>query len=359
MKKDDLEIDDLDIEENNEDIVEEIEIDPDDYGFDEEDFEVKKTSGKRAKNGRRKPIMPFIIIGVVVIVGIFLVIRLSIWNKGVQSDYNPDEDTSEYDVEPTDYIQPLSAEQLAGKTDDGVTTILTLGNSPFSDNYDDNNLAKAIAKEYNATVINGGFDESYITLKNATYDSEYEEDGVSLVNVINALVTGDFSIVRDGASQVSDTAIRACEILEGLDMSSVDAIFIMYNLEDYQDHRPLGSEDKEDVTCIYGALYSSIKAIQEKYPYIRIVMLSQPAGGVTIDNFYVDGDKYDIGCGTLSDYVTFETQAVASRGASFIDVYYGAINVDNRDEYLYDDYHINDAGAEAIAKRVKKLVTLQ
>jgi len=360
MDRDDLIIDSLDnIDDADEDIVEEIEVDPDDYGFDEEDFESNNHRGHKVRRGRRRPIVTWIVGIVALVVIVFVAIRVIKWNKGVASDYNPNEDTSEYDVEPTDYIQPLSAEQLAGKIDDGVTTILVLGNSPFADNYDDNNLAKAIASEFDATVINGGFEESYITVQNANYDTEEEEDGVSLPNVAKALVSRDFSTVRDGASQISETAIKVCDTLENTDMSSVDAIFIMYNLEDYRDHRPLGSEDKEDTTCIYGALYSSIKAIQDAYPYIRIVMLSQPAAGATVDDFFVDGDKYDIGCGTLPDYVTFETQAVASRGASFIDVYYGAINVDQRDKYLCDDYHINDDGAKAIAKRAKKLITLQ
>lgn len=343
---DELELEDLDIEE--------VDID---YGFSEEDFEGGNHRGRKIKKGRKKSYAQYIIGAVALVIIAIVVIRIAIWNKGVASDYNPDEDTSEYDVEPTDYIQPLSAEQLAGKVDDGKLTFLMLGNSPFADNYWDNNLAKAIGETYGAEVINAGFEDSYITQSTADYSIDEPEDGISLYQVSKAIASGDFSIVKEAAATQSDTVKASADILSGVDMTSIDAIFIMYNLEDYQDHRPLGSEDKEDITCIYGALYSSIKNIQEAYPYIRIVYLSQPAGGVTIDNFFVDGDVHDIGCGTLYDYVTFETEAVASRGASFIDVYYGAINVDDRDKYLVDDYHINDDGAKAIANRVKKLIT--
>jgi len=339
--------------------IEEIEIDPDDYGFSDEDFEVSDHRGHKVRRGRRKPILQYVIIGIVVSVIVFLVIKVAIWDKGQASEYDPNEDTSQYDIEPTDYIQPLSAKELEGKTDDGRTVIMTLGNSPFADDFEDNNLARELAKAYDAEVINGGLEESYITLKNSKYDPDYEEDGVSLVNVVNALVTGDFSIVSAAAAEISDGNVRAVDRLKAADMTKVDAIFIMYNLEDYRDHRPLGSEKLDDPTSIYGALFGAIKAIQEAYPYIRIIVLSQPAGGVTVDGFFVDGDIYDIGCGTLSDYVQFEIEPVASRGASFVDVYYGAINVDQRDKYLKDDYHINDAGAKAVADRVKKLVSLQ
>lgn len=328
------------------------------YEFDSEDF-ASNHNGKKIKNGRRKSISHFIILGIAIIIIIFAVVKVVKWNKGIKSDYDPTEDTSEFDVEPSDYIQPLSGEQLSEKQDDGVTTILTLGNSPFSDNYKNNNLAKALGDEYGANVINVGFENSYITQSQAEYSEDKPEDGVSLYQVALALSTGDFSVVSESAEKLGEDAQISAATLKSVDMTKVDAIFIMYNLEDYRDHRPLGSEDKEDVTCIYGAIYSALEKIQEAYPYIRIVMLSQPAGGVTIDNFFVDGELHDIGEGTLADYITFETSAAASRGVSFVDIYYGAINIDVRKKYLVNDYHINDDGAKAIAKRVKTLIELQ
>lgn len=311
---------------------------------------------KRGVNIMKKEYIIQIVIGALaLLLVVFMVVKVVNWNKGKDSDYNPDENNTEFDVEPTDYIQPLSAEQIAGKVDDGATTFLCIGNSPFADNYSDNNLAEALGEVYDATVINAGIAGSYITQKNAEVSADYIEDGVSLYQMATAIGSGDFSTVKATAESMGDEARAAVSALENTDFTKVDAIFIMYNLEDYADHRPLGSESVEDVTCIYGAVFKAIQAIQEAYPYIKVIMLSQPAGGITIDNFYVDGDKHDIGCGTLTDYVTFETQAVASRGACFVDVYYGAINIDQRDEYLYDDYHINDDGAMSIARRVKKL----
>ena len=57
--------------------------------------------------------------------------------------------------------------------------------------------------------------------------------------------------------------------------------------------------------------------------------------------------------------MTFELTAAATAGASFVDIYYGAVNVDQRDEYIKDDYHLNDAGAKAVASRVHQLIQLQ
>jgi len=77
-----------------------------------------------------------------------------------------------------------------------------------------------------------------------------------------------------------------------------------------------------------------------------------------VDDYYVDGDIHDLGNGTLSDYLAFEAEAAISCGVSFIDTYFGVINVENRDQYLVDDYHLNEAGCNAIADRVKKLIVL-
>jgi len=330
-----------------------------DYVFDDEDFETNDHHGYKVRKGRKRPFGHFIVIGIALLIIILVAIRVVIWNKGVDSDYDPNEDTSQYDVEPTDHIQPLNDLQLEGKNSDGKLTLLTIGNSPFADDYDDNNLAAAIAKAYKADVINVGMEDSFITQKNTSYDKDSPEDGISLPQIANAIASGDYSIVKEAAGNMSSQAEEAAELLSKTDMSMVDGIIIMYNLEDYKDHRPLGSEGLDDPTSIYGALYGSIEKLQEAYPYIRIVVLSMPAGGVTIDDFFVDGDIQNIGCGTLSDYVTFEIEATATRGASFVDVYYGAINVDQRDKYLVDDYHINDKGAKSIANRVKKLITFQ
>lgn len=351
MKKEKFDID------NELNIDDEFVID-DEYGFEFNDELILKKNGSRVKHGKKSNGIHFVFFGIVIIAIIAVIVRVAIWNKGTTDDTAvvTDED---FDVEPNDYIQPLNAAQMEGKPDDGTNTILTLGNSPFADGAPDNNLARALAEAMDATVINGGIEESYLTQKNANYDSDYEYDGVSLYQISKALCDRDFSIPLSAASEVSENAVDTVKMLETVDMDVVDCIMIMYDLSDYVDHRPLAaSEDATSVDNVYGALYSSLKLIQERYPYIRIVIISTPSCGKTIDDFFVDGDTYDLGNGTLTEYMTMELMAVSNVGVSFVDIYYGAINVENRDSYLYDDYHINDNGAALIAKRVAKLIKL-
>lgn len=321
--------------------------------FNEEKKE-EEASGKKKWNGH------MIFFAVVALLFVFAIVRLVIWNRGIDSGYDPNEDTSEFDTEPLDYIQPLNSAQLADKPDDGVTTIFCLGNSPFADNGGDNALAKAIGERYDATVINASFPDSYASVKLTNYDvDESPEDGISLYHVTNALVNGDFTMVDTAAAELSDEVQAQAEYIKTVDLSTADMVVIMYDLMDYVDHRSvMDPNDAENILTVAGSIQASAKLIQEKYPYIRIVVLSTPACGKTIDNYYVDGDVHDLGNGTLTDYLGHTVAAATSCGISFVDTYFGVINVDNRDQYLYDDYHINEDGCNAIADRMAKLIVL-
>lgn len=337
--------------------------------FDENEFDddlFQKANGLRKEEeieekaqDKKKWIGHITFFAVVLCLFVFAIVRLVIWNKGIDSGYDPNEDTSEFDTEPLDYIQPLNSTQLESKPDDGVTTIFCFGNSTFADNGDNNQLAKAIGQRYDATVINCSFPGSYQSVKFVEEGNSFPANGLSLYNVTNALVNGDFTEVDYAAGELSDEVKAKAEYLKTVDLSTADMVVIMYDLSDYIDYRPVyDPNDTDNLLTFAGSLEASIKLIQEKYPYIRIVALSIPASGKTVDDFYVDGDIHDLGNGTLSDYLGYEANIATSCGISFIDTYFGVINVDNRDEYLIDDYHLNEAGCNAIADRIKKLIVL-
>lgn len=336
-------------------------------GFDENEFddelfeqfnEEKKDEQMLA--GRKKISGHAIFFAVVGCLLLFAVIRLAIWNIGEDSGYDPTEDTSEFDTEALDYIQPLNSTQLANKPDDGETTIFCFGNSTFADNGDNNGLARAIGERYDANVINASFADSYQSMKYTIYnEDEFPEDGLSLYHVTNALVYGDFSMLDTAAARVSEEAVAKVDYLKTVDLSTADMIVIMYDIMDYVDHRPVVDlNDPTNLLTFTGSLQASVNMIQKNFPYIRIVVVSIPACGKTIDDFYVDGDLHDLGNGTLSDYLGHEANTAISCGISFIDSYFGVINVDNRDQYLVDDYHLNEDGCNAIADRIKKLIIL-
>jgi len=320
--------------------------------------ELKKTSTPKKKKKvikkKKKQNLNFHLIFfiVVIVLFVFAIIKFAIWNKGEDSGYDPNEITTEFDVETMDHIQPMDTSRFEGIEDDGVTTILCLGNSPFADNKGENGLAQTIGKKMNATVYDGSFAGSFLTMYNETYQETYKPDGLSLYPIVKAICTGDFSLVERVADTMGDTEVATANMLKNLDYNTVDMLVIMYDLSDYTGNRPLYSAtDKNDLITWTGSLNASLELIEETYPHIRTVILSMPACGANIDGFYVDGDKFNLGNGTIPDYLNYQMNVVLANGVSYIDNYYGVITVENRDEYLTDGYHLNEKGIEAVADR--------
>lgn len=307
----------------------------------------KKIIKKRRKNNYNFHLIFFLI---VIALFLFAIIKFFLWSKGETSDYDPNEVTTEFDVETMDYIQPMDSSRFEGIEDDGVTTILCLGNAPFADNKGENGLAQTIAEKMGGVAYDGSFANSLQTMSSDSSKDNAHMDGLSLYPVVSAICNNDYSIVETIAANVGETESETVDMLKSLDYSKVDMLLIMYDLSDYISKRPLYNPDaKYDVTTWAGSLYASLELLEKTYPHIRTVILSMPASGKVVDGSYVDGDQNNLGNGTLPDYLNYEVMVAMENGVSFIDNYYGVINVENRDEYLVNDYHLNEKGIEAIA----------
>lgn len=289
---------------------------------------------------------------IVLVLFVFAFLKLFLWNKGKDSGYNPDEISTEFEVETMDHIQPMVASRLEGAKQDNVTSILFLGNSPFADKKGEGGLALAIADKMNAVSYDGSFANSFLTTLNKTYQETYKPDGLSLYPIVQAICSGDFSLVERVAKTVGDTEVDTANLLKAIDYSAIDMLVIMYDLSDYIAGRPLYNPNEDtDLATWTGSLTASIRLLEETYPHIRVVFLSPPASGQTIDGFYIDGDKQNMGNGTLVDYVNYANNVALANGISFIDTYYGIIPVDQKEEFLVDEYHLNEKGIQAIADR--------
>lgn len=284
---------------------------------------------------------------------IIMVIRLAIWNRGQRTGYDPNENTTEFDVELLDYVQPLDPAVLKGREDDGVTTILALGNDPLADDRTEDGLAALIEKESGAVIYNCAFPGSTIAMKNAEYNSNYPLDGLSLYWSAAALCNQNFdlmeAVVRDLNSESANEALKT---IKSVDLTKVDALIIMYDLQDYMGRRIVYDENNHrNLNTVYGALNATIQLFQEEYPYIRIYMLSPTYGTFTEgDGTTYDCDRDDLGNGTLVDYINWELEACRSNGITFIDNYYGAVSMDHPD-CLTDGFHLNQEGRQRVADR--------
>lgn len=307
----------------------------------------------KEKNGFHINIHIILLCAIVLIAG-FSAYRLYKWNKGVPSDYDPNYQTTDFDVEAMDNIIPLAPDKLEGYEDDGVTTILCLGDDPFSLDQGEGGLAEQIAAKTGATVYNGAFTGTTMAAQFESYNDGYILDAFSFSYVAQSLASGDFDLMKTAATYSYDEAFpRTTAMLEGLDMNSVDLICIMYDGSDYINKRPCDDPNAPESTITYtGALRAGVRAIQEAYPHIRIVVMSHTfCHTINEEGNFENGDRVDLGNGTLSHYLQKELDAASDCGVSFIDNFYGSINEDNYLDYMTDYIHFNDAGREVLADR--------
>lgn len=295
-----------------------------------------------------------VILSAIVIIALFCVYRLYKWNKGVPSDYDPNFQTDAFDVEVLDTIIPLAPDKLEGHEDDGKTTILCLGNDPFSLDKGETGLAEQIGAKSEAVVYNGAFTGSTVTAVYPAYHNDYYMDAFSLSYLANGLCTGDFSLIRAAANYSYDPDfIPTVEMLQDLDMNSVDILCIMYDGIDYVNK--MTSDDPNDpysIIAYTGALRTAIEQVQETYPFIRIVVMSHTfCFSLDEEENFQNGDRVDLGNGTLSHYLRKEIDVTGDCGVSFIDNFYGSVNEDNYLDYMRDYIHFNDAGRELLAQR--------
>lgn len=300
-----------------------------------------------------------ILLAAILIIAAVSIIKLIIWNRGTQSDYDPNNLAEGFDIEALDTIIPMSESLLTGREDDGVTTILCLGNNLLTDETGKGGFTSLLADETGATVYNGGFPESTIGARYSTYNESYPRDNFNLPYVAESICTRDFGRLEAAAATEQDAKyMETVETLKSIDYNKVDMIAIVYDAADYLTLIPSDNpNDPYELSTYTGGLRNAIEDIQATYPYIRIVVMSHTfAHSVDENGNYQNGGSTDLGNGALPHYLLKEVDVSISCGVSIIDNFYGTINEDNYQDYMTDYIHLNDAGRKVMAERLAELV---
>lgn len=299
---------------------------------------------------RRPPlhlILPVLIVAVLAIA----VVRFAVWSRGSDLHIDSSGSADRFNIEVNDNMVYLPDSKLEGHKDDGVTTILCLGNEPFSEDTSDSGLAGQIAALGNCNVINASFPDSQVTCENATYKTDNldsMDDIFNLFYVSYAISIGDFSSLKTVASAHTENPayLQSVQALEDTDFDKVDMIVIMYDGIDYINGMAMQNPDVPDeLTTYVGSLRNSFQLLQEKYPYIRIVFLSP---------YYAEYDgassrTTDLGNGTIVNYFQWAYDTCGDCSVSFLDNYYGSVNETNYKDFLSDGIHLNAEGRTKIA----------
>lgn len=351
MKKNqDIDLLDLD----NEDILSE-EAETEDEIFDTEEEEAISPSGGR----KFKLNFHFILIIAILLIAVTACYRLIKWNQGTTVEEDIEVDPSEFDVETLDMIIPMDSSRLEGREDDGVTTILCLGNNPFSDDRSEYGLAAKIGQKTGSVVYDCSFPDSSVACKYPVYDPSYTKDHFNFYYVVECFRNNEFTAIDSIAGDEPDPRYQeAVDVMKTVDMDKVDVIVVMYDSTDYNNGVPSDNPDNPyDVTAYTGGLRVTLNNIKNTWPYIRVFVMSHTyAQYMDEDGNLYNGTKKDLGNGTLNHYLVMEVQAAMDCGVSIIDNYYGTINEDNYENYMEDHMHYNDRGREKLAERMAEII---
>ncbi|MCR5674918.1 MAG: hypothetical protein K6G16_04335 [Lachnospiraceae bacterium] len=311
--------------------------------------------------------MQIIILAAIAVVAVFIGIRLLLWNmsgaskKGDETEVSSDED---FDVEVLDQIYFLSAEQLASKVDDGKETILCLGNDTFAWNYDDG-LIKALREATGAEVVNGAFPGATVTVADRGLDYDaHPEDIFSFYHVAQDIASGDFSDLEAPARarwEEDYSYQTSYENLRDMDYAALDTIVIYYDGTDYLKLRSGYNPDADkmwtDIQTVAGAYATGIRAIREKWPHIRMILVTPMLMVVyTPEGTPIAADRYDFGHGTLATYIDFTLRVGEACGVTVIDNYHGMTDEDNSQGLMVDTSHLSETGNAAVAKHIAKVL---
>lgn len=274
-----------------------------------------------------------------------------------------DEYEGNIDAEVLDYMVPLFRTEDTQIVDDGKTTLVLFGNSPFADDRDsEDGLASIIAKKTGATVYNCSVADSYLAAQQHTLNPDAGViDAFSFYWLTTAFCLGDINdylygwIFDDSGEQAPADAQPSYELMKSIDYSTVDAIVLMYDGTDYlMGHGMYNDLNDTDIQTFTGNMTAGIDLIQQTYPHIRIIVLSPTyAFAINEDGEYVSSDQYRYNDqDVLSTYVIKQRDYCYDRGVTFVDNLYGTITEDTATQYLTDNLHLNQAGREKVADRL-------
>ena len=298
---------------------------------------------------------------IILVLALVIIRILNFGNKITQEDMDAISVPDNAAEDTYDSIFPLFAEDDGTfPEDDQVTTVLCFGNQPFADDRNSaDSLCSLFEAQTGATVYNCSVPGSYMTVRGSYDPDSYTMDAFSFYYMALLFAKGDDSYAEQiyAQTEVSEEIKDAVALLKSIDARTIDAVFVMYDGSDYLDSSAAFNDDYlPDYECYTGGLAAGVLAIQESYPWIRIIVMAPTyAFAVGGDGSYVSSDvqRNDMGC-KMSVYVIKQAETAGLLSVSFVDTFYGGIHEDIASDYLIDNLHLNRAGRQLVANRMQE-----
>ena len=230
-----------------------------------------------------------------------------------------------------------------------------LGDSIIGNEAGKVSIVEVVEERLGKTVYNGAFGGSCMSFGNEQLWESSGSDQWSMVKLAQAICAEDFNSqlalvttaekYRDKNLLVLDYFEKRIKGLAEIDFSGVELLLIEHGTNDYNLGQMLESDtDPFDETTFAGALRTTLSMLQDKYPTMRIVLVSPlycELRGEVLRKSY----ETDLGGGILDEYVQKEKEVAEEYGVEWIDMYHGSgIWEENAAEYLFDGLHLTDEG---------------
>lgn len=321
--------------------------------------QIEETQDRERGGIPKQALMVFVPLIVILLIIIFCIIKVIIWNNGTEYHYEGQGDLSELESESEDYFVAMEKALVEGREDDGLD-ILFLGDDLLSYGDSSTSIPNQVAAATGARVYNCAFPGSAMACRYAEFNEEYCSDVFSFIRLATCIYANDFTLVdyyKDFADIYDSSFDSAIETLKSIDFNDIDIIFLCYGTYDYLNgYKTTDVANPTAVDAMTGALTLGVNVIHELYPHIRFVVMS-PAFCYYDegDGTLTQGDIRRVGetDATLGGYVIALKAICVEDNISFLDNYFGIpLNAETAQQYMVDAVHVNDECRTLIANKV-------
>ena len=234
--------------------------------------------------------------------------------------------------------------------------LVTFGDSVFGEVRDETAIPEQISRLLGMSCYNAAFGGTRMARADLEHRLDYAKDSLCMVGLMKSLWADDFGVqqtvrIRESSTEYFEETVDG---LAAIDFSRVELVLIQHGLNDYYSGTVISNEDDPyDEYTFAGALRTSLSILREKYPDLRIVIVTP-----TYTWYKQDGltcEERDIGYGLMEDYVAAELAVAEEFGVEVIDLYHDFLPHEKWEDwelYTRDGLHPNEAGRALIAERI-------
>lgn len=245
------------------------------------------------------------------------------------------------------------------RQDKSTVRIVMMGDSILGECRDETSVSSQLSELLGEPVFNGALGGTCMGRVDTERRLAYTKDCLSMQAFSQSIVTGDFGVQQTVRSREAATGYfeETINELEQIDFASVELLIIGHGINDYHAGMPIYDEEApRDVYTFAGALRSTIETLQNKYPNLRILLLTSTYSWYPYnDGYELTCETYNLGGGLLEDYVSAEIGVAEIMGVEVIDLYHDFYPHEQWSDweiYTRDGLHPNEAGRRLIAEKI-------